>query len=295
MHLEFSSVELDLFAVATSIGQVTLFRITLSEHVEFKPIRVLPICCNTTLILHLNWSQGLSGQSDLALALSDGCIAVVAIGAETHRIRFVRAHSLETWYVAWQRHFPKTLFSGGDDSCLCVTEDGFQDKENPVHADEDEGNHSYPLTIDKRTHTAGVTVVFSLGHHEDESVILTGSYDEHMRVLKQSPKKASWDTVLEVALGGGVWRISPLLRHIQHPEAIERGWESSFVVSCMHAGPKIVSVAYSGEAWSAKVIAQFSEHESMNYASEATTFQATRSVSIVSTSFYDKKVCLWHL
>lgn len=55
------------------------------------------------------------------------------------------------------------------------------------------------------------------------------------------------------------------------------------------------------EVWSFAVLARFEEHKSMNYGSDVQpTQQHQRDVedpkkTIVSTSFYDKLMCLWRI
>lgn len=66
---------------------------------------------------------------------------------------------------------------------------------------------------------------------------------------------------------------------------------------CMHAGAKILKIhqAEDGE-WHINVLIKFVEHESMNYASavrRAQGAQGTEVYTMVSTSFYDKKLCVW--
>lgn len=40
-------------------------------------------------------------------------------------------------------------------------------------------------------------------------------------------------------------------------------------------------------------MAKFEEHESMNYGSDVQPGSRGREKTIVSTSFYDKRMCLW--
>ena len=62
--------------------------------------------------------------------------------------------------------------------------------------------------------------------------------------------------------------------------------------SCMHAGTRIVKLVRGSDgAWSFEVLAKFEEHRSMNYGSDVQP--GTRDV--VSTSFYDKLMCLWRV
>lgn len=70
----------------------------------------------------------------------------------------------------------------------------------------------------------------------------------------------------------------------------------------MHAGSRIVSLsrfAESGE-WAFSVQARFEEHQSMNYGSDVQPIEGGHAEgqsggkrTVVSTSFYDKLMCVW--
>ena len=66
----------------------------------------------------------------------------------------------------------------------------------------------------------------------------------------------------------------------------------------MHAGAKILEIKRleNGE-WIIDILAKFVEHKSMNYASAGRLRKSPlgrkESFVIVSTSFYDKKLCVW--
>lgn len=96
---------------------------------------------------------------------------------------------------------------------------------------------------------------------------------------------------------------------------IELGRSSSHFVllcSCMHAGTRVVRLQRSsrkdegGEVddWTFSVIARFEEHKSMNYGSDVQPSSSDDDVganllqkktTIISTSFYDKLLCLWQI
>lgn len=80
----------------------------------------------------------------------------------------------------------------------------------------------------------------------------------------------------------------------------------------MHAGTRIVQVIHEEkkkkkedddeeEEWTFHVLAKFEEHESMNYGSdvqpdlkkEKKKEEKEKKKKIVSTSFYDRRMCLW--
>ena len=63
--------------------------------------------------------------------------------------------------------------------------------------------------------------------------------------------------------------------------------------SCMHAGSRIVRLCKGQDGgWAFDVMAKFEEHGSMNYGGDIQPSSETLK-SIVSTSFYDKRLCLW--
>jgi len=78
----------------------------------------------------------------------------------------------------------------------------------------------------------------------------------------------------------------------------------TILASCMHSGTRIVRLTRAAETtggddvWEFEVLAKFEEHESMNYGSDvqpAVAGEVGKSRLVVSTSFYDKLMCLWHV
>jgi diphthamide biosynthesis protein 7 len=66
----------------------------------------------------------------------------------------------------------------------------------------------------------------------------------------------------------------------------------------MHAGCRIVAVEEVDGFWRIRVLAKMEEHKSMNYASDFVVRkdgQGEEEIVIVSTSFYDRLVCLWQV
>jgi diphthamide biosynthesis protein 7 len=61
----------------------------------------------------------------------------------------------------------------------------------------------------------------------------------------------------------------------------------------MHAGSRVMRLCKGSDGlWMFEVLARFEEHRSMNYGSDVQPTDA-KLKSIVSTSFYDKLLCLW--
>ena len=156
-----------------------------------------------------------------------------------------------------------------------------------------------PMLLDyddrARHHTAGVTSILPLPLEliDDAPLLLTGSYDEYLRVYHATRRGA---VLSEVCLGGGVWRLQ-LLRTDRPVERAE--WSFLILASCMHAGTRLVRVILrqqdgDTDEWEMSVLAEFTEHESMNYASDVWRGDCKDdSLLCVSSSFYDKRVCLW--
>lgn len=76
------------------------------------------------------------------------------------------------------------------------------------------------------------------------------------------------------------------------------GSRYTILASCMHAGARIVKVQADEEGqWSMEVLAKFEEHKSMNYGSDVQPDggEPSGQRTIISTSFYDKLLCLWRV
>jgi diphthamide biosynthesis protein 7 len=156
-------------------------------------------------------------------------------------------------------------------------------------------------------HTAGVTSILPLpipldhGLTSGSPLLLTGSYDESLRVYHAAGRGR---VVAEEGLGGGVWRLQ--LLDTTTTTAGGETWTFLVLASCMHGGTRVVRVVVSAgdgeEDVSAEieVLAEFTEHESMNYASgvwgldlQRRAVDESSEMKVVSSSFYDKRVCVW--
>ncbi|OAA54485.1 WD40 repeat-like-containing domain protein [Niveomyces insectorum RCEF 264] len=189
-----------------------------------------------------------------------------------------------------------TIYSGGDDSDLlytaCVVEKSAA-RENTVAL------HT-PYAVRKlRGHEAGVTAILPLPLTTamGGQVVVTGSYDDHLRVYSvrdpvddDAGGARQAKCLAEENLGGGVWRLK-LISQTASDDG--RRWEAIVLASCMHAGARVVSIsADADDHCIVSVVARCEEHKSMNYGSD---FQLDTSLLCVSTSFYDKLMCLWEV
>ena len=301
LDLHFSPNNPELVAVATSIGTICLFQVEIveSDVLGLKEVSTIPIAATSTLVLSLAWSPSTSEPGWIAASLSDGNIVILDCEDWQSSKFQKRCHTLEVWTLAFLPSFSRQplLFSGGDDSVLCANwvewlHQGCSADPSRLRGSFD--NHRY--LPDRKTHGAGVTAILPLVVTADpeDQIVVTGSYDEYIRVLAapKSPGSNRWSLLAEKQLYGGVWRLK-LVR-----SQLSQGCGTFTVVaSCMHAGVQIITISKSKDTgWTISTIAKFEEHESMNYASDARPEpgeSVSRKFTVVSTSFYDKKLCMW--
>ena len=299
LDLHFSPSDPSVFAVATSVGSVCLFSLDLDHGGDLTFIRSIQVCESSILVLSLSYQ--IPNQKEqpplIAVSLSNGHIAVLPEKQDEQDIVTLPAHGQEAWTVAWSKTIEKphtrqgVLYSGGDDSTLCKHNTSFP----PFSRDSEIAIDEYqPVGRDRRTHFAGVTAIVALpvSDVEGEEILITGSFDDHIRILASPAqgRRSAW-VLAERNLGGGVWRISNPFSY----EASSDGDNITFRVlaSCMHAGARALEIRKEAEEWSIRVLAKFTEHESMNYASDVRVHE--KGTTFVSTSFYDRKLCVWSL
>lgn len=187
-----------------------------------------------------------------------------------------------------------TVYCGGDDSILRYTSCSLTGGD-----DEGDIDTTCPAMGIKGLHAAGVTAILPLSNWTTKGwrVVLTGSYDDHLRVfaihdLHESYGAKMVHLLTEIDLGGGVWRLN--LIDVQSKSSAKGYARITVLASCMHAGARIVQIATDdGDSWECSVLAKFEEHQSMNYASDCVYNHDERSLRCVSTSFYDRLLCLW--
>lgn len=253
----------------------------------------------STLVLSLAWHPSPERRTTVAVSLSDGQVATFDHEAQSPEAtsKSIQAHDLETWTVTWSSFTRdggrSALYSGGDDSALCKT---YTDSRPPNSASDQETSQDQLLSSDRKTHGAGVTAILPIELVEEggEEVLMTGSYDEFVRVLVLPTGRRRSRILAEKRLGGGVWRLKRVESRPLDPAA---DLQFRVLASCMHAGARVLEVRRSkGGNWTIDIIAKFEEHESMNYASDVqprSTRDHTNVTTIVSSSFYDRKLCVW--
>ena len=286
--------------MAASNGTICLFTVDVHDpnSKAIKAISTLKVAEPSILVLSLAWCPCPSEIGELSASFSDGSTVVLnsAKYQDSELGKVTESHELEAWTVAWPtRAYSKEriIFSGGDDSTLCINEFDTQPSDTTILS---ESVNRSPVRRDRKTHGAGVTAILPVATSAtpEDQIVVTGSYDEFIRVLSfpKLPSSSRWVLVAEKRLGGGVWRL-------KHMKTLSSRGSDVFIVlaSCMHAGTRILIISKSIETgWGIEISARFEEHESMNYASDARLENSEIGVqqfTVVSTSFYDKKVCVW--
>ncbi|KAK1056085.1 hypothetical protein LTR12_014686 [Friedmanniomyces endolithicus] len=286
----------ELLAVATSTGSLAFYDLSTDQSSGTKGLVLRcskQICEPSVLVLSLAWHP--SRASVVGVTLSDGrvCLCCCESGAWAAEsgvsVATVHEHSLEAWTLAFTTGSDDDghmgVLSGGDDVVLQLsTSDG--------------SAGSTPRWQDRKIHQAGVTAILPL----TDGLIVTGSYDDRIRLVSAPFTAGRRQVLAELDLGGGVWRLVSLGERLRQEGVFPAHTGSSgstrsllILASCMHTGVRIVKLSRSEQGeddWTFEVLARFEEHQSMNYGSDVQPSEGSMK-TIVSTSFYDKLLCLW--
>lgn len=303
----------------SSTGTISLLKLTppppAAENTEsLIPLGVLriPTLDENALFTFFAWHPTIAGL--MAITTAAGAVVLVRIhqdcqGLDVLEDSIMEHDGLEAWCAAFSQPQsplahggpspPVTIFSGGDDSKLRYTlyyndsDDGQQDTA---------ANSQVPYPpVSLGQHQAGVTFILPLplppNANDGSFLVATGSYDESLRIWSITPLDKTGGLrratcLAEKNLGGGVWRLKLLDGKKQQNDA---PWDILILASCMHAGSRIVRVRgdEKGEV-DCEVLARFEEHKSMNYGSD--WFRGREEGGgwlCVSTSFYDRLLCVW--
>lgn len=127
----------------------------------------------------------------------------------------ILAHDLEAWTLSFSAS-GTSIYSGGDDAILrfSALPSSFLTTTNTTASNEDdeqEDQQYLPTWQDRRAHNAGVTAILPLPSEQD--ILITGSYDDNIRVL-YGPLQGRKQVLAEESLEGGVWRLKMLRAEI---------------------------------------------------------------------------------
>ncbi|KAI1067085.1 hypothetical protein LB506_004517 [Fusarium annulatum] len=296
----------DIMAVVSSTGTLAVFKLDPKANPSTPLQHISTSRCDDIaediLFLQCSWHPEIPHL--IGITTSTGSARILHLD-EGYRITqnytdLSIVNSLEAWCIAFSPATPVSTtnkaqvaaYCGGDDSMLRYTSCIWDSSEPGSPCEEPYS----PATI-KGTHDAGVTSILPLFRLTKNSgrVVVTGSYDDHLRVfvihdLHESYGMKKVELVLEQNLGGGVWRLD-LVKTQDSKESIK----VRILASCMHAGARLLDLEVKNDKdWSCRILARFEEHKSMNYGSDfIRDTEPSDVVRCVSTSFYDKLLCLW--
>ncbi|CAG8300616.1 unnamed protein product [Penicillium salamii] len=315
--LHFHPRQKNLFAIASSVGSVSLFQVNASDPSTSPSITQLwtkQVHEDPSIpALFLAWAPQdwfpRSPADGFAVTFSDSRTSVFGTEGDLCDLvewgTFEAKQMIEVWFVALasftgadaKSQIP-FMFTGNDFGSLHTRRFG-ADLDDP-------DDHLAPMLLEHddraRHHTAGVTAILPLSDSlvDDAPVLLTGCYDEGLRVYHATRRG---EVLAEQCLDGGVWRLQMLETRRIMDAGDTAVVETRFLVlaSCMHAGSRVVRVSCKENGgtgdWDIEVLAKFTEHESMNYASgvwNGVDGESEKSeILVVSSSFYDRRLCVW--
>lgn len=301
-----------LFGVASSTGSIGLYSLAashsqvLDSHArqpatpEVVHVHTIDVSDPGILVTAFTWHSRATGPDDSSLfacvSLSNGTIAmeeIPTVSANADRTsESLGCHDLEAWTVALA-HDGMGIYSGGDDSVFAFW--------NLVK----HSGRLWPDTLsldvseklewkDRKTHGAGVTAILPLKTVASDSLVLTGSYDDHIRLTSTSTMGRR-RVLAESNLGGGVWRLKQLNETGELSLLPDKDQDQVLILaSCMHAGARVLRLSCEGGEWQFKLLAKFEEHKSMNYGSDCQpSMNGNGQRTFITTSFYDRLLCLW--
>ena len=216
------------------------------------------------MCLFLDWNPS---ATSISVGLSDGSVSIISLvqsGIET--VQEWKAHDFELWTTCFDLHQPQLVYTGSDDCKFCC----WDMRDNP----------SKMVFQNSMVHKMGVCCIAK--SPSDPNTILTGSYDECLRVwdLRSISRPIN---EISVCLGGGVWRIK------HHP------FVSGLVLAaCMHNGFAIVNI----EGEKPEVVETYNQHGSLAYGADWQKEKLlpggkTKSTVLATCSFYDRLLRIW--
>nr|POE47923.1 diphthine methyltransferase [Quercus suber] len=193
----------ELLGVATSTGNLNFYHFSPPSSTSAASLALTAshqITDEDTLVLSLTWHP--SSADTIGATLSDGTVLLCTSSqsddpwtpGDDPKYVPLKHHSLEAWCLSFlpepASNPSLSALSGGDDAILART------STNPAST----------VWEDRKTHLAGVTAILPLHSPHAPDLIVTGSYDDHIRLL-HAPATGRRRVLAELNLGGGIWRL----------------------------------------------------------------------------------------
>lgn len=300
-----SSGKQDICAVVSSTGTLAMFKLDPVTNPGAPLQHVATSRCDDldegVLYLQCNWHP--SDSQIIGVATSTGLMRLLRLNQGWKIVASVDVdieNSLEAWCLAFAPEPASdapsgstTVYCGGDDSILRYNSYVVTGNDDELLSAE---AFFSPISV-KGHHDAGVTAILPLSLHEPAGgrLVVTGSYDDHVRLFAIHDPQESYgmrrvQLLTDKNLDGGVWRLD-----LVDTTCSANSLEIRILASCMYAGARLIQLRRGAEGtWSCEVLARFEEHKSMNYASAIVPRkQGDERLECISTSFYDKLLCLW--
>jgi diphthamide biosynthesis protein 7 len=320
------------FAVVTNTGDISVFKFFQNEQgiCGFELIAAHHLI--DAQITYFSWyPYGKEYPPLLAATLHTGKLIlarfsdwdfskVELLDDEEETLASMHGHEESAWCCAWSSSTSiigptpgvsgRTLLSGGDDCTLRIlnmsTAPIVPDSTVSINTEFDAFDNGRRVF---KPHASGVTFILPLPVSKSDvaCILLTGGYDDFVRVYTTYDFRVNKHThskprvLAELNLGGGVWRLRFLHNYEKRKMPNDASPAAKFQVlaSCAWAGARILEIegSLAGE-WSIKVVGTVTIHQSMCYASDVQPLEHENDTSqesriCVSSSFYDKLLCLW--
>ena len=217
-----------------------------------------------------------SGELMCTSSYSDGDIKVFKVAP--HGIQGVRqwnAHSLEAWISCWSRVDDKKeniIYSGGDDAVFQAWDIRAEDPSR--------------VFMDRKTHQAGVCCVTETP--SDPNIVLTGSYDQNIRIWDWRNTNRPVCTT-QCDTGGGVWRLKS---NPHNPRVL--------LAACMYNGFFIYKIMPGDGNNALKLVEceQYPHQQTLSYGAawqfpRPDSQHLTRKDVVATCSFYDNLLHIW--
>ncbi|XP_030022222.1 diphthine methyltransferase [Manduca sexta] len=240
-------------ATVTSDGTLQLYRLIDNNGKLSLKFWFDHMVGENVLALSHDWSTNKTRSEEPTMVVSDssGTVTVMKlIGDNIQSLGTWKAHEYEAWIAAFNYWNTDLFYSGGDDCVFKCWDVRMAD---------------VAVAVNKR-HQAGVTTVRS--HVDKEHQLLTGSYDEKVRLWDCRNLKTC---VTDADVKGGVWRLK------WHPNKSD-----IILAACMYGGFRILRANEELD-----VICEYMDHESIAYGAD---WKQDASSIVATCSFYDCKM-----